>query len=607
LRLALLLVLLSVPAFACNQTSEGDCTNFSAITGSFATMANSAWGSAPKGVEAKLYTYNASLSLTAYEFRPVGLSSYTNVPVVVCIHGGGWSSGDATGCMGGSTTVARPVEGVQNFSGPVILYLINYRLTGTAIWPVQWQDPKCWLYEFIANAHDGNPNDIRLFGFSAGGHMALWLGTSSNSAFANSCPSPVSAAYTITGIATLSAPTDLAGAQSIAPGFTAAQSLYENTCLAVCASTGIVAINDLLNCSSNATCASQDVALRASNIGQIAVSNPPVMFAGGLACTVCDGTDGDNLVQWRANQALSIRAYAALSPAVVPAQWIGPSSCYTNYLTWNCKHGSDFQDNGHANQGFNGQALPAIWRWLGNVTGGSGLPVISAAGTVNAASYATPVAAGSIAGVFGSHLALGQTSSMVASPLPTTLGQTSFGIGGTAAPLFFATADQVNLQIPWEMAGRSQAPVVATVNGETSNTQMAPLAAFAPGIFTIDAAGAGQGAVLIAPTAQLAAPGTPVSRGDYVSIYCTGLGTVTNQPATGVAATSSPLSRTLTLPSVTIGGIEAVVTYSGLAPTFAGVYQVNAVVPTDVSPGNAVPVVISMGSTTSNTVTIAVQ
>jgi uncharacterized protein (TIGR03437 family) len=70
---------------------------------------------------------------------------------------------------------------------------------------------------------------------------------------------------------------------------------------------------------------------------------------------------------------------------------------------------------------------------------------------------------------------------------------------------------------------------------------------------------------------------------------------------------SNTLSQTLTTPIVTIGGVGAVVSYSGLAPTLVGVYQVNAIVPSGVSAGNAVPVVISIGKVASNTVTIAVQ
>jgi uncharacterized protein (TIGR03437 family) len=76
---------------------------------------------------------------------------------------------------------------------------------------------------------------------------------------------------------------------------------------------------------------------------------------------------------------------------------------------------------------------------------------------------------------------------------------------------------------------------------------------------------------------------------------------------TGIAASSSPLSITVTLPAVTIGGVGAFVSYSGLAPSFAGLYQINAIVPLAASTGSAVPVAISVGSITSNIVTIAVQ
>ena len=225
----------------------------------------------------------------------------------------------------------------------------------------------------------------------------------------------------------------------------------------------------------------------------------------------------------------------------------------------------------------------------------------------DAASYVTPVVAGSIAAVFGSNLAIGQASSVMPTPLPTTLAQSGILIGGRAAPLYLAAPGQVTMQIPWELAGQTQVSIMATVNGVASNTQTVPLAPFAPGIFSINSSGTGQGAILVAPTAQLAAPGTPASRGGYVSIFCTGLGAVTNQPPTGASALAVPLSITLTTPTVTIGGVGAVVSYSGLAPGLAGLYQVNAIVPSGVSPGSAVSVVISFGNITSNTVTIAVQ
>jgi uncharacterized protein (TIGR03437 family) len=288
--------------------------------------------------------------------------------------------------------------------------------------------------------------------------------------------------------------------------------------------------------------------------------------------------------------------YSGVTAVFNPLSTLAPNLTFTATITTGA-------------QDLAGNALAGnyVWSFTTGAAVVSSIPSLQPGGVVNDASFVAPVAAGSIAGVFGSNLSIGQASSMVPTPLPLTLAQSSFTVGGQTAPLFFAMPGQVNLQIPWSVAGQTQVAVVATVNGLTSNSELVSIVPFAPGIFTINATGAGQGAVLIAPTAQLAGPGTPVSRGAYVSIFCTGLGAVSNQPPTGVAATSSPLSLTLTAPTVTIGGLGAFVTYSGLAPTLAGLYQINAIVPLGVAPGSAVSLVISIGNVASNTVTIAVQ
>jgi uncharacterized protein (TIGR03437 family) len=85
-----------------------------------------------------------------------------------------------------------------------------------------------------------------------------------------------------------------------------------------------------------------------------------------------------------------------------------------------------------------------------------------------------------------------------------------------------------------------------------------------------------------------------------------GLGAVSNQPEDGAPASSTTLSQTSSTPTVTIGNLPANVTFSGLAPGFVGLYQVNALVPATVPAGGAVPVVVSLGGVASNTATIAV-
>jgi uncharacterized protein (TIGR03437 family) len=103
---------------------------------------------------------------------------------------------------------------------------------------------------------------------------------------------------------------------------------------------------------------------------------------------------------------------------------------------------------------------------------------------------------------------------------------------------------------------------------------------------------------------------SPVRRGDYITIYCTGLGAVTNQPASGAQAPPTSLSAAITIPAVTLGGAAVPATagfFAGLAPGFVGLYQVNVQAPPNAPTGAAVPLALSIGGVTSNLVTIAVQ
>jgi uncharacterized protein (TIGR03437 family) len=107
--------------------------------------------------------------------------------------------------------------------------------------------------------------------------------------------------------------------------------------------------------------------------------------------------------------------------------------------------------------------------------------------------------------------------------------------------------------------------------------------------------------------ANLVTSSNPAIAGSVIQIYCTGLGMVTNPPATGAAASSTSLSYTVTQSTVTIGGVDAPVLFSGLAPGTVGEYQVNVQVPPGVNSGSAVALVLSMGGIASNAVTLAVQ
>jgi len=240
-------------------------------------------------------------------------------------------------------------------------------------------------------------------------------------------------------------------------------------------------------------------------------------------------------------------------------------------------------------------------------TDASTVPSINAGGVTSAASYATTVAPGSIAASFGSFL-LGSSAQAQATPLPTSLSGLSLRFrGATKAPLFYVSGNQINFQVPWELAGQSQVPVTVTVDGQTSAPQTANIVLFAPGLFAMNGQGTGQGAILDASYRLVDASNPAMPGSTVLQIFCTGLGPVTNQPPSGSPAPSSPLAETPTTPTVTVGGESANVLFSGLAPGSVGEYQVNALVPATVLAGSAVPVAISIGGAISNTVTIAVQ
>jgi len=186
------------------------------------------------------------------------------------------------------------------------------------------------------------------------------------------------------------------------------------------------------------------------------------------------------------------------------------------------------------------------------------------------------------------------------------MADAGFQIGGYPVPIFFLSDGQAYIQVPWELAGQSTASAKVAVNGQVSLPQTVKLSTFAPGIFSLNAQGTGQGAIQDA-SYRLVDSSNPATVGSTVIIYCTGLGPVTNQPLSGSPAPSNPLAETTTAPTVTIGGAPATVLLSGLTPDYVGLYQVRAQVPAAAVGGAAVPVVLSIGGVTSNTVTIAVQ
>jgi uncharacterized protein (TIGR03437 family) len=218
-----------------------------------------------------------------------------------------------------------------------------------------------------------------------------------------------------------------------------------------------------------------------------------------------------------------------------------------------------------------------------------GSPAVSAGGIVNAASYVTGIVPGSLASIFGVNLASGALASATL-PLPTVLAGTRVMVNGQAATLLYVSDRQINFVVPRISGSEAEVVVTSGVNARTEPVRV-PMRAADPGIFVLSE---NLGAVLIAGTALTTAQ-RPARTGDILEIYCTGLGET--------SMSDNGITETVVRPQVSIGGLDAEVLYSGPAPGFAGLYQVNARVVAGSGAGPR-PLVMRSGAASSNSVTV---
>ena len=201
-------------------------------------------------------------------------------------------------------------------------------------------------------------------------------------------------------------------------------------------------------------------------------------------------------------------------------------------------------------------------------------------GIVNAASYApftAGLAPGELITLYGTGLA---NSTVVASgvPFPTSLGGVQVSIGGVNAPIYYVSPTQVSVIVPYE-ATSTIVQVQVTNNGAQSNVVTMYTNETSAGVFSQSQNGIGDGAVLHQDGVTLVTPSNPAQLGETVSVFLTGLGAVNPSISDGAAGPTSPLSNTTNTITADVSGVTATVTYAGLAPGFAGLYQVNVTIP----------------------------
>jgi uncharacterized protein (TIGR03437 family) len=235
------------------------------------------------------------------------------------------------------------------------------------------------------------------------------------------------------------------------------------------------------------------------------------------------------------------------------------------------------------------------------------IPTFTGPSVTNAASFITGATPGGLTTIFGTNLSYGVTGIAVTdqSPWPTSLRGTSVLVDGTPAPIYSVVklaTEQVSFQMPYETAGKRSVDIVVKTPAGSSATLTIGLLAVQPGVFNtyIDSTCACVHNADFTLVTQANPVDTNATTPDYIAMFLTGLGKVSNPPATGATAPASPLSWADVVPSVTVGGVHADSTFYGLAPYFIGLYQINFQVPFGL-PSGLTNVIVTSNGVASNT------
>jgi len=220
---------------------------------------------------------------------------------------------------------------------------------------------------------------------------------------------------------------------------------------------------------------------------------------------------------------------------------------------------------------------------------GSGV-FLNPTGVVNSASdapFTAGVAPGELLTLYGSNLA--PSTQVAGIPFPTTgLGGVQVTIGGLPAAIYYVSASQISAIVPYGV--QSLAPcycvdIQVNNNGTLSNTVSEYVSMTAPGVFTQNQNGTGYGEIehlgignSSATVGKVVTDANPAIESETLAAYLTGLGAVSPTIADGAPGPSGTLSQTTDTIAVDFSGTAGTNVFSGLAPTFSGLYQLNLTV-----------------------------
>jgi uncharacterized protein (TIGR03437 family) len=219
---------------------------------------------------------------------------------------------------------------------------------------------------------------------------------------------------------------------------------------------------------------------------------------------------------------------------------------------------------------------------------------IAIGGIGNNFSGGTEIAPGTLTAIYGINLAPG-TQVVGTRPLPLNLQGVSVTVNGIAAPFYYISPGQLDVQIPYE-TGLGPAILAVNNNGQVAVFPFT-VSTTAPGLY---------------PSAISNATGSLVSSappGDVLLLFMTGEGDVTPFLPTGASPASTTAVSALPAPilpvSITVGGVPAQKLFGGIPSGLVGVSQIDFTVPAT-APLGPQPVVVTVGGVAAPPVMLTV-
>ena len=321
----------------------------------------------------------------------------------------------------------------------------------------------------------------------------------------------------------------------------------------------------------------------------------------------CDGSDNPMGNLFYDQFGLVEGAAAVATPNIS----VGPFNNLQPYLYWSCVGNTiqdacqsagpaaNFEESYSFGAGFQGTDLLAndlyVTAYFVGPPASASMtpPQINAGGIVIHAGTSSAVSLGSLVDIYGTNLAAAAVNATGGATLPTMLGGVEVLVNGTQAPLIYVGPFQIIFQVPYETAVGTASVVVVSNTLASASAPMTVQQA-APSILIYG----NNRAVVVNQDGSVNAAANGAKPGDVLVAYMIGSGPLDNSIATGADALSSPLSRETLTTTTTVGNSPATVQFAGMTPGFAGLMQLNFVMP-NLTPGDY-PMQVTIGGFASN-------